>query len=122
MKFLLILMLAASAHVADSTAAAPATDASVLKGQVLEVLEVDAYTYLRLKTADGEVWAAVGKSPVVKGVEVTIYDPAVMANFESKALQRTFPTIVFGTLGVAAPEADAAPNPHSASRSAFTPS
>jgi len=89
-----------------------------LKGEVLEVLDVDTYTYLRLKTANGEVWAAVNKSPgVKKGAVVTIHDPAMMANFESKALKRTFPEIVFGTLGVATASAPApatvAASPHS---------
>jgi hypothetical protein len=79
-----------------------------LKGEVQEVIDVDTYTYLRLKTAGGEVWAAVGKVNVKKGAEVTIVDPAVMENFESRALKRTFPTIVFGTLDVAAPAGTAA--------------
>jgi len=69
-----------------------------LKGEVLEVKDVDAYTYLRLKTKDGEIWAAVGKAPVKKGAEVTIENPAVMTNFESKTLKKTFDRIVFGNL------------------------
>ncbi|MGE5666912.1 MAG: nucleotide-binding protein, partial [Betaproteobacteria bacterium] len=68
------------------------------KGEVLEVKDVAAYTYLRLKTADGETWAAVNRSAVKKGAEVTIDNPMVMRNFESKSLKRTFDTIVFGTL------------------------
>ncbi len=115
-KSLLVALLAAFAAngaLAAGTAAAPAAPAApapaTLKGEVLEVIDVEAYTYLRLKTADGEVWAAVGKSPIKKGTQVTIHDPAVMENFESKALKRTFPVIVFGTVGVAAPAATAAP-------------
>ncbi|MCE9569800.1 MAG: hypothetical protein K8R10_07305 [Rhodocyclales bacterium] len=82
--------------------------ATVLKGEVLEVKDVDSYSYLRLKTADGEMWAAVGKAPVRKGAKVTIENVMVMNNFESKSLQRTFPKIVFGSLagaGVTAPGA-----------------
>ncbi len=74
-----------------------------LKGEVLEVIDVEAYTYLRLKTATGEVWAAVGKAAVKKGARVTIQNPAVMENFESKTLKRTFPLITFGTLEMASP-------------------
>ena len=104
MKKLAVVLLAALlsplAWAANEPAAAPAPP--TLKGEVLEVLDVDAYTYLRLKTAKGEMWAAVNKSPgVKKGAEVTIHDPALMQNFESKTLKRTFPAIVFGTLGVA---------------------
>jgi hypothetical protein len=70
----------------------------VLKGTVLEAKDVESYTYLRLKTADGETWAAVGKAPLKKGAKVTIENVMVMTNFESKALKKTFPKIVFGTL------------------------
>ncbi|MFA6971520.1 MAG: nucleotide-binding protein [Gallionella sp.] len=75
---------------------------SVVKGEVLEVRDVESYTYLRLKTKDGETWAAVGKAPVVKGSEVTIENAMTMNNFESKSLKKTFNTIIFGTLGGAA--------------------
>jgi hypothetical protein len=75
----------------------PATAA--IKGEVLEVKDVESYTYLRLKTKDGETWAAIDKAPVRKGEEVTLENVLVMDNFESKALKRTFPTILFGTLG-----------------------
>ncbi|SRR6266581_3722921 len=74
---------------------------TVVKGEVLEIKDVESYTYLRLKTKDGETWAAVDKAPVKKGAVVTIENVLVMDNFESKALHKTFPTILFGTLGVA---------------------
>ena len=95
-----------------------AQSAPPLRGEVLEVIDVEPYTYLRLKTASGEIWAAVGKVSIKKGAQVTILDPNVMKNFESKTLNRTFPTIVFGTVGTpvqgnsgAAPAASAA-SPH----------
>src|SRR5664280_2954462 len=71
---------------------------STVKGQVLETMDVESYTYLRLKTKDGETWAAVGKTPVKKGAEVTIENTVVMKNFESKSLKKTFDSIVFGTI------------------------
>lgn len=70
----------------------------VIKGEVLEVKEVDIYSYLLLKTANGEVWTAVGKAPVKKGAMVTVEDAEQMDNFESKALKKTFPKIFFGSL------------------------
>jgi hypothetical protein len=79
-----------------STLAAPV--ATTVKGEVLEVKEVENYTYLRLKTKDGETWAAIGKAPVKKGTEVTIENVSVMNNFESKTLKMTFKQILFGTL------------------------
>lgn len=92
------LWLAGAAWAADAPAPAPAT----LKGTVVEVKDVESYSYLRLKTKDGETWAAVSRAPVKKGAQVTIENATVMTNFESKTLKRTFPTIVFGNLAGAA--------------------
>ena len=72
--------------------------ATVVTGEVLEVQDVDSYSYLRLKTGQGETWAAVSRSAVKKGAKVTIENVMVMENFESKTLKKTFKTIVFGTL------------------------
>jgi hypothetical protein len=79
-----------------------ASPGASLTGEVLEVKDVDAYTYLRLKTKDGEQWAAVNKAPVKQGAEVTIENASVMTNFESRTLKRKFDTIVFGSLAGAA--------------------
>jgi hypothetical protein len=81
-------------------AAPPApTQGTTLVGTVLEVKDVDQYTYLRLRTKDGEVWAAVPTAPVKVGADVTIAGPQTMSGFHSKSLNRTFDRIVFGTLG-----------------------
>jgi hypothetical protein len=71
-----------------------------LTGEVLEVQQVETYTYLRLKTADGETWAAVAKSPIKKGAQATIENAMVMKDFQSKSLNRTFPMLVMGDLVV----------------------
>lgn len=76
--------------------AAPAP--ASLSGEVLEVRSVESYTYLRLKTANGEIWAAVPTAMVSKGAQVTVARPMTMQNFESKALKKTFDKIVFGQL------------------------
>jgi hypothetical protein len=89
------LMLVASIGLAAPNA--PSSPAAV-RGEVLEVKDVDAYTYLRLKTKDGETWAAVNRAPIKKGAEVSIENPTVMTNFSSKTLNRTFDRIVFGSL------------------------
>jgi hypothetical protein len=79
-------------------AGTPAPGSAVYQGQVLEVKDVESYTYLRLQTKEGEVWAAVSTAPVKPGDKVTIDNATVMNNFESKSLHKTFPTIVFGNL------------------------
>ena len=93
----ILLMLVISTGWAADKPAAP--QAASIKGTVLEVMDVDSYTYLLLKTKDGETWAAVAKAPVKKGADVTIENATVMNKFESKALKKTFDKIVFGTLG-----------------------
>lgn len=83
-----------------SAAAPPAAPApgGPLAGTVLEVKDVEQYTYLRLKTKDGEMWAAVPTSKVKVGASVSIANPQMMTGFHSKSLNKTFDRIVFGTL------------------------
>ena len=98
MKFIfaIVLIFGVGAGWAAENPAAP--QVAPVKGKVLEVKDVDSYTYLRLKTKDGETWAAVASTQVKKDAEVTIENPMVMRNFQSKTLNRTFDSIVFGTL------------------------
>jgi hypothetical protein len=61
-----------------------------------------------LNTGNGELWAAVVQSQIKQGATVTIENAIVMKNFESKALKKTFPSIIFGTLaGTGAPVSSA---------------
>jgi hypothetical protein len=87
---LIAACLVVPAHAAPGSA--PVT------GQVLAPAQAGGYTYLRLKTASGEVWAAVSAAEVAKGSQVTIVNPMTMENFESKSLKKTFDRIVFGQL------------------------
>jgi len=89
---LALMMFACAVWAADTSPSA------AISGKVLEVLEVDSFTYLRLKTKDGEMWAAVKKTPMKVGADVTIDDPTVMTNFESKTLKKTFDRLVFGSI------------------------
>jgi hypothetical protein len=109
----LLLSLAGLVTAGGAHAQAP------LKGRVLEVRDVDAYTYLRLETAQGETWAAVTRAAVKTGAQVSITNPMVMNNFESKALKKTFDKIVFGTLeGGGAPAVTGGPATGGASAAA----
>ena len=92
-----VCLMLCSAVVWAGTSAVPPV-ASSLKGEVLEVKDVESYTYLRLKVKDGETWAAVSTAAVKKGDQVTIENVMVMNNFKSKALNKTFKTIIFGNL------------------------
>lgn len=84
---------------------------SALTGSVLETMDAAGYTYMRLKTADGETWAAVNESKVAVGDTVTVLGPMPMDGFQSATLNRTFEKIVFGTLGPSSAAGAAAPAP-----------
>jgi hypothetical protein len=77
--------------------ATPKLDGSPFQGEVLEAINAGTYTYMRLKTKDGEVWAATMLSNFPKGTKVQLHDPMLMTNFTSKALGRTFDEIVFAS-------------------------
>ena len=88
-------------NVPMSTAGEPpasGTDLNSITGTVLETMDAAGYTYMRLKTSNGEIWAAVQKTNVKKGSEVTIVNATPMDGFESKTLNRKFDHIVFGSL------------------------
>jgi hypothetical protein len=72
--------------------------ANSVQGKVLEVKNTESYTYLLLKVDSKETWVAVGLSNVKVGSTVTVENPMEMKNFESKALKKTFPSILFGNL------------------------
>jgi hypothetical protein len=76
-----------------------AAKANVLEGKVLERLDAGRYSYLRLSTSSGEIWAAVLLTEASVGSEVTIENPMPMDGFQTKTLNRKFDRIVFGTLG-----------------------
>lgn len=97
MKFLMAVF--AMICISTGWAAEPTSPlTSTVIGEVLEIQDVDSYTYLRLKTKDGETWAAVSRALVKKGDKVTIENTMVMNNFQSKTLQKKFDRIVFGNL------------------------
>lgn len=111
MKSLLVtcaLLCSSLAGAAEKAVAIPAQPLGAVHGEVLEVNDVAGYTYLRLKADGGDTWAAVPTTAVKKGAQVSIDNGSVMTNFESKALHKTFPRIIFGTIGKGAANAPAA--------------
>ncbi len=100
--------------------AAPAPQAGPIKGKVAERVDAAPYSYLRLTTAQGEIWAAVPQTNVASGAEVTVENPMAMDGWESKTLNRKFEKLVFGTLAGQAP-AGAAPGAAPAGRPGMPP-
>jgi len=106
-------LIAAALLWAGNSAASVAADATAVSGEVIETQEVENYTYLKLRTKDGETWAVVSKALLQPGAKVTIENVMVMHDFESKTLKRSFPTILFGSLGGASgASASGDDNPH----------
>lgn len=107
----------------NSASEAQAPNASSVSGTVLETMDAGGYTYLKLRTSSGEIWAAVPQTKTKAGTQVTLVGTMQMEKFESKTLKRTFDHIVFGQIGqpgASMPIAPAAsampaagnPNPH----------
>ena len=102
----------ASSAAGAAAAPAPAAALDRISGTVIETMDSGGYTYVRLKSANGEAWAAVSQAKVERGAELTVVGSAWMENFESKTLGRKFDRILFGSLETAAaPATDAAALP-----------
>ena len=107
-KLLAVCLIAATPLLYAAPAAKPTVGQNIT-GEVLEARDVAPYTYLRIKTSQGEQWVVVNKTAVAKGSSVNVETQVVTDNFESKSLGKTFTNIVFGSL-VGAPAGDS--NPH----------
>jgi len=80
---------------ANAPAGTPQGATESLVGTVMEQFEAGGYTYVRLNTESGAVWAAGPQVPMEKGTEVSVDTSMPMRNFHSKALDRTFDLIYF---------------------------
>ncbi|MHB0969715.1 MAG: hypothetical protein ACYC7A_07420 [Thermoanaerobaculia bacterium] len=96
----------ATAAPAKTTTAAPQQKGSGhvvqtserITGEVLEAKDAPGLTYIRIKTAGGDVWTAVNQTPVKVGSTVTVISSVKAEKFKSTALDRTFDAITFGSL------------------------
>jgi hypothetical protein len=84
----------------DSAASATA-EGSTRDVEVLETMDGGGYTYVRVKTTDGERWAAGPQTQVRIGDRVVLPSGMRMADFHSETLNRTFDEIYFvGAIGI----------------------
>ncbi len=67
----------------------------VNEGTVLEVIHANEFTYLEIKRVDGRQWIAAQKTEIRVGTQIRYEEGAVMHNFYSKLLKRTFPSVMF---------------------------
>ena len=80
-----------------ATPPAPNVEQSLetVNGEVVETMDASNYTYMRLRTPRGELWAATAKTMVKVGDKVTVSLENEMRNFHSPSLNRDFPVIYF---------------------------
>jgi hypothetical protein len=78
----------------NSHASAASVTARV-SGTVLESMDTAGYTYVRVDTDDGEMWAAANRFAVEVGDRVTFPLETPMRDFHSESLGRDFPLIYF---------------------------
>jgi hypothetical protein len=88
---------ATAAPAATSAAAAPQGAVQTVTGPVLETMDASSYTYLRVKTDTGEVWAATSQTKLAVGDRVVVPLEVPMQNFHSDTLKRDFPLIYFAS-------------------------
>jgi hypothetical protein len=73
-----------------------AEEQSTHQATVLHTFDTATYTYLEVRQADGATaWLAGPRTEVRQGQQVRYGEGAVMRNFYSKSLQRTFDEIRF---------------------------
>jgi hypothetical protein len=76
--------------------AAPAAAPVPLAGKVLQTMNAGGYSYIYIEQADGKkVWVAVTQVAIKVGDRMSFKPGTEMVKFESKALNRSFDSIIF---------------------------
>ena len=103
MKKIIFLATACFILAACSSETPPAGDETVFAdaeltgntGQVLSAIQVQSYTYIEVRNNGRNLWLAGNPVEVNEGEIISWADSAMMRNFESKALDRTFDELMF---------------------------
>lgn len=82
---------------ADNSATVSDADLTGNRGQVLSTIQVPGYTYIEVRNNGRSVWLAGNPVEVADGEVITWGDSAVIRNFKSTALDRTFEEVIFIT-------------------------
>lgn len=90
---------AASQPAQGSAAAASTAEGSgqTVTGPVLETVDAAPYTYVRVRTPTGEIWAAAPQFPIKVGDRVVVPLEMPMKDFHSQTLNRRFPLVYFAS-------------------------
>jgi hypothetical protein len=93
-------------------AAAPPAAPVTLAGKVLQTMNAGGYSYIYIEQADGKkVWVAVTQIAVKVGDQLSFKPGMEMVKFESKALNRSFDSIIFSNGVFSGGTTSAAPDP-----------
>lgn len=65
------------------------------KGKVVSSINANEYTYIEVAQNGKTIWIAAPLVQVKKDNVIRFEDGAVMSNFRSKLLNRTFPSVMF---------------------------
>ncbi|MGE5648903.1 hypothetical protein [Noviherbaspirillum sp. UKPF54] len=75
---------------------APVAEAELTqKGKVVSTTDANEYTYIEVTQGQQTTWLAAQKLSLKKGDTIRYDNGAVMTNFYSKLLKRTFPSVTF---------------------------
>ena len=105
-------------------------ESAPLTGKVVETMNASGYTYVCLENKGKKNWVAVPEMKVSVGQQMSFQPGAVMPNFTSKSLNKTFESIVFSggpvssnqaAAGVLPPGHKSVGEPATGSKSAASP-
>jgi len=80
---------------APASSAPPAPQGNQTQGKVVQAMQAGMYTYIEADVGGKTVWLAASKVDVNVGDTVRWGDAAMMKDFPSKTLNRTFDEILF---------------------------
>ncbi len=95
----------------------PSQTVPTIDGKVLETMNSGGYTYVNIDQAGKSTWVAVPSMKMEVGQKVSFSQGAVMRNFSSKTLGKTFESIIFSS-GVARPSVPALGGTHTGTKKA----
>ena len=94
-----LAMMVAVAACGDSKPSGQARRASAeVAGVVEERFDATPYTFLRVKTPDGDVWAAAPMAAVSVGDRIRIANGVPVKGFQPGGMSRHLDRVVFGTI------------------------
>lgn len=65
------------------------------EGKVIGAMDANEFTYIEVERAGRREWIAAQKLPIKPGSTIRYEEGAVMSNFYSKLLKRSFPSVMF---------------------------